>query len=587
MSFQAPLAELLSLGDSVGSGIFGVPTDDLSTLIYFDGKRARVLGAQNPGGGASTFVQLTDTPSTLGAIGQLPHVGTTPGGGVALTWRDAPREVPSAAGVTNGFALLANNGSYAWSALPPALTAVLARGAIYVGNNVGQATPLAPGPFNSSLQSNGTDLFWGSRFFSFSDLLDTPGTLGQAGQMLRVNNERTGLEYFTLIVGAPSLSQNHIFVGNAQGQAASIPAGPEGSFFTVNNGVPSWSVLDGIFKARGAWDASTGNAPTESPVAGDYYTVSTAGNFGGIFYGTDDAIYYAEGAWHKVEGGQGLTANNSLIGADDTEATAPAAGQGYVWDPTGNPQVGVAGSGAFVLQDFVRAEIEPSTGYNAGRVLEADGDQFISVDKIAMPRLPLLGSLWVQDPVNGPQALPPSTTTSVLVGNSLTGKPEYKEFQTLLNAASIPNYSLAAQNQILTTNRSVLIGANLLTMATVGNYAALALDGANRRVILSSTSTLNAVTKIEVAGSRIDMDFQNGSVLRLPVPGSGLIAGFTGQALVSKGDIVSPTWDFPRCVLTSPNGKKWQVYVDNDGSLVTVELNPTNFQPLFAADVPA
>jgi hypothetical protein len=203
----------------------------------------------------------------------------------------------------------------------------------------------------------------------------------------------------------------------------------------------------------------------------------------------------------------------------------------------------------------------------------------VCVDKIAMPRLAVKGSLWAQDPSADPVAILPSTASSVLTGTGPDGIPVFREFQDLLDEADIPDTSLSAVNQTLTENRQVSVQGNVLTITSLSNFAALSVDGLTRRVVASSTAVDGRITRMELRGTSLDIDLRENATIRLTSPGQGLTSGGSGMALCSKGPLASPQWDFPAVVLTSANGNTWRLYVNDDGTLRTERVGISGFEP--------
>lgn len=213
-----------SAGEDGTDGINGMDgTDGLSLEFNWDGTS---LGVRQEGtttyqyvdlgAGATSFTDLTDTPSTLGSNGQ--YLGLTTdlaNGGVMIEWKNFPSipstlddlsDFPAYSSTTTGQYLTAASDIYGdvnleWTDIPES-------------SNVGTLldltdTPSAYGTSTQILSMNATGdaVEWvdmptgGSGASAFSDLTDTPTAYtGSAGKLVAVNTTEDALEY----VDAPS-----------------------------------------------------------------------------------------------------------------------------------------------------------------------------------------------------------------------------------------------------------------------------------------------------------------------------------------------------------------------------------------------
>ncbi|MEL6713713.1 MAG: hypothetical protein AAFP86_08060 [Planctomycetota bacterium] len=268
-------------------------------------------------------------------------------------------------------------------------------------------------------------------------------------------------------------------------------------------------------------------------------------------------------------------------------ASVPTANQGWVWDATASPKVGAASSGAFVLQDFIRTG---AVDYTAGNVLVSDGTDYVSRSALLLGAAAQTGTLYAYDPLQPSryQELAPSgTDTDVLVGGGGTnGAPQYRGLAAVMADLGLTDQHLAVADQTLTGPRFINTGTNLFTIQNPGNAAAFALDGNNRRIVLSSTSATSNTSSLTFEGNSLAFGFSAATTVTLD--GS---AGLTGQAFTSTGPSTRPTWDYPRVVsgngggeaqriyLQAPDGNYWELKVDNAGILDTGAASIGNTLP--------
>ncbi|MCB9178982.1 MAG: hypothetical protein H6590_06130 [Flavobacteriales bacterium] len=120
-----------------------------------------IFAVESGGGGTVNFLGLTDTPGSYGDPYQILEINKT---GDGLQWRDAPPTPPVVTTDLEDFP------SYTGSQ-GKVLT-------VSAGGGLQWVTPQAPGAY------------------AFKQLIDTPDTLGNPGQLLRMNDSGTSLEWF-------------------------------------------------------------------------------------------------------------------------------------------------------------------------------------------------------------------------------------------------------------------------------------------------------------------------------------------------------------------------------------------------------
>lgn len=532
------LAQSLSLDLACGSISF--PTDALDTMIVYTGTRAIQLGATDAPL-VSTFLQLNDTPSTFGG---------SPNAGRAMVINEAGDGlVVGDVSTVSEFSDLSD--------APPVSAA-----------NQGQVWGVdSLGNWGLITVSMGSTTFSG-----LTDTLTLDAKL--ANQMLVINGTGTGV----ISTARPV----HSFFGLDDTPSSVTPA-DGGKVWRVNLAGTGMElgIPDTAFRPRGAWDASPGTAPSATPEEGDFYTVSVAGTFNSVAYGTDDAIYYASGQWFKIEGGQGAVGTSTVTGADDTLPGPPLFGQGLVWMEDGLS----VGNDGFIYQDFVRTALT-SNAYLVNRLLVSDGTNYVDVEGVPAPIGSSEGQLGWWDTENGRWSLLNRGGDMDVLTGAVSGSPVYKSFQTLLNASTVPDNSLAQQNQAVLSDRQVsLNGFTLDVFAApgVGRRTSILWDTGNDSLVMGAQNGLDA-TSIRLTPTGTELRFVGDADLKLwdttANGGTGVYqSGSEGQAVVSQGPGVEPHWSWPRMVTQSPDGTYWELTVDDEGTV--------NAGPLVAVEPPA
>lgn len=377
---------------------------------------------------------------------------------------------------------------------------------------------------------------------AFTELTDVPDTtIADAGKVWAVNEAGDGFELITVVGGGgsstfeglsdtpdPVLADADKFWGvNDAGDGYELRAAPPRTFLALSDTPNSLAVGD----ANKVWQVNA---------EGDAMLLRTL-----------------------------PTAPSRLVDLSDTEAGA-SEGEGYVYRLEGLGP----GSNGFVLESFLKTDLTVSP-YIANRALFSNGSAYVDVSAAPVPPGTQGGQLpYWNSSSNSFQFLSKGNATDVISGTSGTGAPAYTPFQTLLDAANVPDNSLSQADQTLTASRQVVVGSNILTLAA-GIEASVAVDGVAKRV------SLNARVGSDGATMRMDS-----SGLQLQMLGTGKVQlwnsnlgvpayepGLEGQAMISKTS-GGPIWGWPKMVTQSTNGTVFELTVDDEGTVIA-NPNPT------------